>query len=330
MLNTDIVIIGAGPAGLFAGFYSGMRSMNAIIIDPLEMTGGRLSALYPEKYIYDVAGFEKIKAQELVNNLTNQLKRFEQTTEIKLKEQVENIEKTQDGFIVTTNKSKINCKAVIIAAGSGSFSPRLLGVENENIATNIHYFVDALAKFKDKNVVIFGGGDSAVDWSLMLENIAKSVNIVHRRDEFRAHSHSVDMLKQSNVNIFTPFTPESINLNEQNAITSVVIKSKDAQQEIIVDDVIVNFGFVAKLGQIENWGINVEAGKIPVDSAQRTNVDGIFAIGDICKYEGKADLIITGFGEAPIAVNGAFQIVNPDATLGILHSSSVIKEENGK
>ncbi len=327
MKTTDVAIIGAGPAGLFAGFYAGMRGLTATIIDQLELPGGQLSALYPEKYIYDVAGFEEIKAQDLIDNLLRQIKRFEKTTDMMLDTSVNEIEKQEDGsFILRTSKEDLHAKTIIIAAGNGAFSPRKLGIENEDELTNIHYFVNDLQKFKNRRVAIFGGGDSAVDWSLMLQHIAKEVHIIHRRDQFRAHDHSVEVLKESSVNIHTPFTPVSAEKDSNNKATSITIKKARAEEEktIEIDDIICNFGFISNLGSIRDWNLELDGNKIIVDSMQATNIEGIFAIGDICTYDGKAALIINGFGEAPIAINSAYKTINPDAVIGALHSSSVI------
>ncbi len=324
-MEKDVVIIGAGPAGLFAGFYCGMRKLNAVIVDPLEIAGGRLAALYPEKYIYDVAGHDKIRAIDLVHNLEQQLKRFEDSTDLLLGEEVMAMEKEDDIFTVTTSKREIKAKAVIIAAGSGAFAPRKLGLEGEDEAENLHYFVDDLSKFADRKVAIFGGGDSAVDWAMMLEPIAKEVNIIHRRDEFRAHGASVDKLMASSVRVHTPYTPKELVVTDSK-VEKIIIESKKADDhEIEVDDVIVNFGFVAKLGAIAEFGLEIEKNKINVNSDQSTTIPGVYAIGDIAAYPGKAELIITGFGEGPIAVNSIYGYINPEAKVGALHSSSVIK-----
>ncbi len=324
-MEKDVVIIGAGPAGLFAGFYCGMRKLSAVIVDPLEIAGGRLAALYPEKYIYDVAGHDKIRAIDLVHNLEQQLKRFEDSTDLLLGEEVTAMEKEEDIFTVTTNKREIKAKAVIIAAGSGAFAPRKLGLEGEDEAENLHYFVDDLSKFADRKVAIFGGGDSAVDWAMMLEPIAKEVNIIHRRDEFRAHGASVDKLMASSVKVHTPYTPKELVVTDSK-VEKIIIESKKADDhEIEVDDVIVNFGFVAKLGAIADFGLEIEKNKINVNSDQSTTIPGVYAIGDIAAYPGKAELIITGFGEGPIAVNSIYGYINPEAKVGALHSSSVIK-----
>ena len=203
----DITIIGGGPTGLFAAFYAGLRQMSVKVIESLPQLGGQLSALYPEKYIYDVAGYPKIRAQELVENLLEQLKLFPPAA-VCLDQSVEKLEKQENGTIIlTTNKEVHFSKTVIITAGNGAFQSKKLALEKaakyEN--SNLHYFVENLTQFADKKVQIFGGGDSAVDWSLMLEPIAKEVNIAHRRDKFRAHESSVATLKESTVNVFTPY-----------------------------------------------------------------------------------------------------------------------------
>lgn len=326
MKTTDVAIIGAGPTGLFAGFYAGMRGLSAVIIDKLEVPGGQLAALYPEKYIYDVAGFEEIKAQDLINQLMRQIKRFEQTTTFSLNNSIEKIEKQDDdSFIIKGSNEDIHAKAIIISAGNGAFTPRKLGLENEEKFNNIHYFVNDLNKFKNKKVAIFGGGDSAVDWAMMLTHIASEVSIIHRREEFRAHDHSVQNLKESDAGIYTPFVPESLFGNDK-IVEKVAIKKAKSDEivEIEVDDIICNFGFISNLGPIKEWYLDLDGNKIKVNSNQATNLAGIFAIGDICTYPGKAALIINGFGEAPIAINSVYQHLNPDAIIGALHSSSVI------
>ena len=207
----DITIIGGGPTGLFTAFYGGMRQASVKIIESLPQLGGQLSALYPEKYIYDVAGFPKIRAQELINNLKEQMAKFEPT--VALEQSVEKLEKQEDGtFKLTTNKEVHYSKTVIITAGNGAFQPRRLELESaaQYERKNLHYFIDDLNKFAGQKVVVFGGGDSAVDWALMLEPIAKQVTIVHRRDKFRAHEHSVENLYNSKVNVKTPYVPAEL------------------------------------------------------------------------------------------------------------------------
>ncbi len=323
----DITVIGGGPTGLFTAFYGGMRNASVKIIESLPQLGGQLAALYPEKYIYDVAGFPKVRARDLVENLKEQIKLFEPT--ICLEQAVQKLEKLEDGTIkLTTDKEIHYSKAVIITAGVGAFQPRRLDLENarEYEGKNLHYFVDNMQYFKDKNVVIFGGGDSAVDWALMLEPIAQKVTIVHRRDKFRAHEHSVEMLKQSDVDIKTPYVPVELIGNGENIKQVVLQTTKGEETETIdVDEVIVNYGFVSSLGPIKEWGLEIERNSIVVNSKMETNIPGVYAAGDITTYEGKVKLIATGFGEAPTAVSNAKAYIDPTARLQPKHSTSLFE-----
>jgi len=320
----DILIIGGGPAGMFAAFYGGMRHASVKIIESMPQLGGQLAALYPEKYIYDIAGFPKVTAQEVVDRLKEQMSLFEQ--EICLEEKVINVKKLDERlFEVTTDKNTHLAKSIIITAGVGAFSPRRLELPEADKfeKANLHYFVGDLNRFKDQRVLLSGGGDSAVDWALMLEPIAKSVTLVHRRDKFRAHEHSVEQLMNSSVNIITP--TEITALHGEDAITSVTlshVKTKE-EQIIDVDVVIVNFGFVSSLGPIAEWGIEIQGGSIVVDTRMETNIPGIFAAGDITTYPGKLKLIAVGFGEAPTAINNAKVYVDPTAKLSPGHSSNM-------
>jgi len=320
----DITVIGGGPTGLFTAFYGGMRQASVKIIESLPQLGGQLSALYPEKYIYDVAGFPKIRAQELVNNLKEQMRKFSPT--VCLDESVQILEKQEDGiFKLVTNKETHYSKTVIITAGNGAFQPRRLELKSalQYEKKNLHYFVDDMSKFTGKKVVVFGGGDSAVDWTLMLEPVAEQVTIVHRRDKFRAHEHSVENLITSRAHVKTPYIPVEL-IGEDN-IKQVVIQhvQTGANVTIDVDDVIVNYGFVSSLGPIKDWGLSIEKNSIVVNSKMETNIPGIYAAGDICTYEGKVKLIACGFGEAPTAVNNAKAYIDPKAKIQPLHSSSM-------
>lgn len=323
----DITIIGAGPAGLFTAFYGGMRSAKVKIIESLPHVGGQLTALYPEKYIYDVAGFPNIRAQALVDNLEEQLKLFKDTTDIVLGQTVETVEKLEDGtFKLTTLENDIHySKVIIITAGNGAFEPRKLGIEGSERfeATNLHYFVRDMNQFANQHVVILGGGDSAVDWALMLEPIAKKVSLVHRRDDFRAHEHSIQQLQQSSVDIVTPFVPTDIEGDDK--IERLVLQETRGDKiiKLDVDSVICNYGFISKLGPIANWGLEIEKNSIVVNSKMETNIPGIYAVGDINTYEGKVKLIATGFGEAPTAVNNAMQYLDPKARVQPRHSTSM-------
>lgn len=322
---SDITILGGGPAGLFAAFYGGLRNASVTILESLPQLGGQLSALYPEKYIYDVAGFPKIKAQDLVDNLVEQMSYFD--NDIFLDRIVTDLEVMDDGIIkLTTNKEEHFTRTVIITAGNGAFSPKKLAL-TEAVGfeeKTLHYFVNDMNRFQDQKVLICGGGDSAVDWALMLESIAKEVTLVHRRDKFRAHEHSVTQLKNSKVQIKTPFMPKNL-LGNSNRIESVVLeKAKDGLQETVeVDQVLVNYGFSASLGPIKDWGLIIEKNSIVVNSKMETNIPGVYAAGDICTYDGKVKLIATGFGDAPTAVNNAMAYINPGARVQPKHSTAI-------
>ncbi|CAM5434160.1 putative Ferredoxin--NADP reductase [Streptomyces afghaniensis 772] [Streptomyces afghaniensis] len=322
----DITVIGGGPVGMFTAFYGGMRQATVKIIESLPTLGGQLAALYPEKYIYDIAGFPKIRAQELVDNLEEQMKKFEQS--IVLEQAVQTVEKQGDGiFKITTDKEVHYSKTIIITAGNGAFQPRKLELEQakEYEGKNLHYFINDLNQFAGKRVMVFGGGDSAVDWALMLEPIADTVYLAHRRDKFRAHEHSVENLKNSKVNIKTPYIPSELVGDEE--IKQVILENVTTQEkEIIdVDAVIVNYGFVSSLGPIKEWGFDIQKNSIVVNSKMETNIPGIYAAGDICTYDGKVKLIATGFGEAPTAVNNAKTYMDPKARVQPLHSTSLFK-----
>ena len=323
----DITIIGGGPTGLFTAFYGGMRQASVKIIESLPQLGGQLSTLYPEKYIYDVAGFPKIRAQELINNLKEQMAKFNPT--IVLEEAVDQLERLEDGtFKLTTSKGIHYTKAIIITAGNGAFQPRRLEVEDalKYEKSNLHYFVDDLNKFAGQKVVICGGGDSAVDWALMLEKIAEKVYIVHRRDKFRAHEHSVENLQNSKVDIKVPYIPSAITGDDEKIHQIELEHANTGEKEIIdLDALIVNFGFISSLGPIKNWGLEIEKNSVVVNSKMETNIAGIYAAGDICTYEGKVKLIACGFGEAPVAVNNAKSYIDPKAKVQPLHSTSMFK-----
>ncbi len=314
----DITIIGAGPTGLFAAFYAGMRGASVKIIESLPQPGGQLSALYPEKFIYDVAAFPAVRAQELVDRLVEQMNRF--PVELCLEESVQELQKQENDVIrLVTDKGEHFTKAVIITAGNGAFQPRRLELEGVDKLPNIHYFVPDLSKFADRRVAVLGGGDSAVDWAMMLEPVAKETTIIHRRDKFRAHEHSVELLQESSVNILTPFVPA---LFDGQKLYLDEVKG-DQKKVLEIDDLIVNYGFISSLGPMKNWGLTIEKNSIVVNSRMETNIKGVYAAGDVATYEGKVKLIATGFGEAPTAVNNAKSYIDPSAKVQPLHSTSL-------
>lgn len=321
----DITIIGAGPAGLFTAFYGGMRQASVKIIESLPHTGGQLTALYPEKYIYDVAGFPKVRAQELVDKLEEQASMFD--PEIVLGQAVDTLERLEDNsFKMTTTTGEVHyTKTIIITAGNGAFQPRRLNIgDSESFeGKNLHYYVTDMEQYKDKNVVLLGGGDSAVDWALMLEKVAKNVKLIHRRDQFRAHEHSVEQLMNSSVEVLTPFAPTDIVTSDK--IDKIVLEEVKGERkmEVEVDDIICNYGFISSLGPIKNWDLNIEKNSIVVNTKMETNIPGIYAAGDICTYEGKVKLIVTGFGEGPTAVNNAKNYIDPKARIQPKHSTAM-------
>ncbi|OXM13062.1 NAD(P)/FAD-dependent oxidoreductase [Paenibacillus herberti] len=320
----DIAIIGGGPAGMFAAFYGGMRQASVKLIESMPQLGGQLAALYPEKYIYDVAGFPKVTAQELVDSLRRQMEHF--TQEICLDEKVTGLIKHDERhFEIQTDKGSHLARAVIITAGVGAFEPRRLELPEAALyeKRNLYYFVSDLLQFKGQKVLISGGGDSAVDWALMLEPIAESVTLIHRRDKFRAHEHSVEKLNASSVKVLVPM--EIVRMEGEVYIEQVTLAhvKTGEQQKLDVDAVIVNFGFVSSLGPIAEWGLDIEGGSIVVDTRMETSIPGIFAAGDITTYPGKLKLIAVGFGEAPTAINNAKVYIDPTAKLSPGHSSNL-------
>lgn len=324
----DITIIGAGPVGLFTAFYAGMREADVHLIDSMPEVGGQLSALYPEKYIYDVAGFPEIKAQELVDQLYKQALTF--SPKISLDESVLEVNKLEDEtFEVITSKNRYMTKNVIITAGAGAFQPRKLEVDDCHIheGKNLHYFVKELDAFTGHNVLICGGGDSAVDWSLALEPLAKSVTLIHRRDRFRAHESSITKLKSSTVDTKTPFEIEEL-LSDDDGITQALISEVKGEEsfKLDVDSVIVNFGFITDLGPLKKWGLDISRNSIEVNQQMETNIEGIYSTGDICLYKGKPKLIATGFGESTIAVNQAMLRIDPKAQVSV-HSTHLFDKK---
>ncbi|WLD92680.1 NAD(P)/FAD-dependent oxidoreductase [Alkalihalobacillus sp. AL-G] len=321
----DVTIIGGGPTGLFTAFYGGMRQLKVKIIESMPQLGGQLAALYPEKYIYDVAGFPKVLAQDLVNNLKEQAFQFHPS--VALEQSVQKVEKQEDNvFKLTTDKEVHYSKAVIITAGVGAFQPRRLEHDNAKgfEGNNLHYFVNDINAFAGQNVVVCGGGDSAIDWANMLEPLAKEVTLTHRREKFRAHEHSVEQLMSSKVNIKTPYQIKEL-IGDGDRVKQVVLKEAKGDEEEVIecDSLIVNYGFISSLGPIKEWGLDIQKNSIVVNSRMETNIPGIYAAGDVCTYEGKVKLIATGFGEAPTAINNAKSYIDPNAKVQPMHSTSL-------
>ncbi|PMC38087.1 ferredoxin--NADP(+) reductase [Bacillus sp. UMB0899] len=322
---TDITIIGGGPTGLFSSFYAGMRKMSVKIIDSLGQLGGQVAELYPDKYIYDIGGFPKVLGKDFIENLIEQANYA--SPDVCLNETVLTISKKEDVFTLTTTKGEHYTKSILITGGIGAFEPRKLNVENAATyeGKNLHYSVKDLNEFKGSKVLVCGGGDSALDWSLMLDGFAKEVTLCHRRAEFKAHESSVDKLHESNVSVKIPYAVKEL-IGNGEKITQIVLVSKDGNEEIIeVDHVIVNYGNITSIGPIKSWGLDMEKNSIIVNSKMETNIEGIYAAGDLATYEGKVKLIAVGLGEAPIAINNAKKYIDPSSRVQPLHSTSVFK-----
>ena len=317
MIETDILIIGAGPTGLFAVFEAGLLKLKCHIIDALPQPGGQLAELYPKKPIYDIPGYPEVLAGDLVNNLMEQIKQFQPG--FTLAETAETIDKLEDGtFIVTTNKgTKHHAKAIAIAGGLGTFEPRKPEIENINCyeEKGVEYFVKDPELFRDKKIVIAGGGDSALDWSIFLADVASEVTLIHRRNEFRGALDSVEKLQEYKklglVNLVTP--AEVVRLHGDDHLTAITINSDGQEQTIETDYFIPLFGLTPKLGAIANWGLEIEKNAIKVNNAldYQTNIDGIYAIGDVNIYPGKLKLILCGFHEATLMCQSVYNRLNP-------------------
>tara|TARA_B100000900_G_scaffold89710_2_gene73108 strand:+ start:1078 stop:2130 length:1053 start_codon:yes stop_codon:yes gene_type:complete len=318
MIKTDILIIGAGPVGLFAVFEAGLLKMKCHLIDILPKPGGQCIELYPKKPIYDIPGYPEILAGDLIENLMKQCSQFEPG--FTLGEKAEKLEKQKDGtFNVTTNKGTLhNAPIVVIAGGLGGFQPRkpsFMGIDKYE-ENGVSYFVKDPNLFKGKRIVISGGGDSALDWTIELSKIAKRVVLVHRRNEFRGASDSVDKVqKLKNENKIDLITPaEVFKLDGSSKLEKVYIKKDDEEIVIDADFFIPLFGLTPKLGSIADWNLEIQKNSIVVNNSldYQTNIPGIFAIGDINTYPGKLNLILCGFHEAAIMCQAAFKIINPD------------------
>ena len=316
MIKTDTLIIGAGPVGLFCVHQLGVIGLKCEVVDNLDKIGGQCIELYPDKPIYDIPAIPECSGKELTNNLIEQIKAFK--TNFHLNERVEEIKKVEKKWITKTNKgTEFESTSIIIAAGVGSFEPRKFPTKEieKYEGKQILYSIKDKTAFKDKTVVIFGGGDSALDWAIELSNTSKVI-LVHRRDDFRGMQASIDkanQLKQEGkIEIYTKYQLESVKGNEK--IESISIKHDDKTiKEIKTDYVLGFFGLIMQLGPIAEWGLNLDKKTVPVNTENfETNKEGIFAIGDICSYPGKLKLILSGFHEGALAARGCFKYAKPD------------------
>jgi ferredoxin/flavodoxin---NADP+ reductase len=318
-LDVDLVIIGAGPTGLYAAYYAGFRQLRVAVVDSLPELGGQITAMYPEKLILDVAGFPAVKGRDLVDGLVEQANTAE--PEYLLDRTATGLEHRDDDVTVTLDDgTTVAGKAVLITAGIGKFSPRPLPAGEGWLGRGMEFFVPSFAPYAGKDVLIVGGGDSAFDWAIHLHPIARSVALVHRRDAFRAHERSVQQVRDLGVDIIT-----------RAQVTGLYGDPTVAEAEITVDGqepvrrpaqaVVAALGFVADLGPLQQWGIEVQKRHVVVNAAMRTNLPRVFAAGDITEYPGKVRLIAVGFGEAATAVNNAAVVIDPSAHVFPGHSS---------
>ncbi len=323
----DITVIGGGPTGLYAAFYAGMRERSVRIIDSLPELGGQLMALYPEKYIYDVGGFPRILARELGQALIVQALQFR--PEIVLDEEIHSLAREGELIVLEGRQGRFPTRTVVLAGGRGAFEPVALdcpGYE-ELLGRGVHYAVKDPEAFRGKRVLLVGGGDSAVDWALTLMDVASQLLLIHRRDGFRAHERSVAELRAASdagrlsLRAFHEVREDP----GTEGVESVVIFDNRSEEETVleVDAVLTFLGFKPDLGPIKGWGLELHGHRVVVNHLMETNLPGIYAAGDMVEYEGKLDLIATGFAEAAVAVNNAVHRVDPKARVNPGHSTSM-------
>lgn len=324
VLDTDLVIIGAGPTGLFTTYYAGFRGLRVVLVDSLPELGGQITAMYPEKAIYDVAGFPDVKGRDLVAGLVDQAASADPT--YLLDRTARTLEADDDGVTVGLDDGTvIRGKAMIVTAGIGKFSPRPLPAGNGWLGRGLEFFVPSFTPYADKDVVVVGGGDSAFDWAQHLQPVARSVALVHRRDAFRAHQRTVDAVRDAGVEIITKAQVTGL-LDDRQSDTGPLaeVEITVAGEEPVrrpAQAVIAALGFVADLGPLQDWGLVTEKRHLVVDSSMRTSLPRVFAAGDITEYAGKVRLIAVGFGEAATAVNNAAVAIDPTAHVFPGHSS---------
>ena len=323
----DITIIGGGPTGRFAAFYGGVRGKSTRIIDSLPELGGQLTALYPEKDIFDVGGFPRVLAKDLARNLVQQAMQFD--PEVILDEQVEDVAWEGGHFVLTSAKGKYLSRSVILAGGKGAFEPMRLEVPGYDtfLHRGVEYAVKDPAAYAGKHVVLVGGGDSALDWVLILKDHAVSTTLVHRRDGWRAHQATVSRMEAAvaagEIQLRTFHEVREIHGSDRVEAVTVFDNRTDEDVTLPCDVVLTFLGFKPDLGPIQNWGLEVEKNRVTVNTLMETNVPGVYAAGDLVGYEGKLDLIATGFAEAATAVNNAVHFIDPTARVNPGHSTSL-------
>ncbi|MFI2230361.1 NAD(P)/FAD-dependent oxidoreductase [Nocardia testacea] len=319
--EVDILVVGAGPAGLFAAYYAGFRGLRVAVMDALSEPGGQVSAMYPEKEILDIAGFPAVKGRELIDRLLAQAAPYDPV--YLLGEQAQTLVHAADGRVVvgTGTGRTVTAGAVVVTGGIGTFTPRPLVKGLDFLDRGLSYFVPDLSVHAGRDVVIVGGGDSAFDWAVHLEPIAASVTLVHRRDKFRAHAATVARVRDSGVRMLVNADVAAVRGNGWISEVEIHHRVDKTTTTVPAQSVIAALGFTADLGPMTEWGMRIEARHIIVDTRMRTTVPRVYAAGDITDYPGKVRLIAVGFGEAATAVNNAAAALDPDADIFPGHST---------
>ncbi len=324
----DVTIIGAGPAGLFAAYYAGFRGLRTKLIDSQPDLGGQVTALYPDKWIYDVGGFPRVLGKDLVTNLVEQAMQYHPA--IHLNESVQTLDRRADGQLrLGTDLGEHLTRVVIISAGIGAFTPKTFKRPelDQWIGKGLYFAVRSKEDFRGKRLLVIGGGDSALDWALGLVDYAQAITLIHRRDAFRAHEDSVKKLFNSPITVKVFYELKSIE-GTDHVSSAVIYQNKTKEEERLdVDAVLAFLGLVSNLGPIREWGVHIEEDSIITNTKMETNLPGVYAAGDVATFPGKLKLIATGFGEAATAVNNAVTYINPNASAFPGHSSSIMEQK---
>ena len=325
-VEVDLLIIGAGPVGLYGAYYAGVRGLTTAVVDSLSQVGGQVTAMYPEKQIFDIAGFPVVSGRTLVSNLVEQAAPYAPT--YLLGQEAQTLARVaRDGqpdrlVVHTSSGTEIVAGAIVVTGGIGTFTPRPLPAGEDFLGRGLEYFVPSSAEYAGKHVTIVGGGDSAVDWALMLHPIAETVTLVHRREQFRAHHGSVEQLKGSRVEVITKAQVTAAHGQGSLERIELTVTGEEERRELRCERLVAALGFTANLGPLREWGIELHDNRhLVVDSAMRTNLPGIFSAGDITDYDGKVRLIAVGFGEVATAVNNAAVHLDPRAQIFPGHST---------